>query len=178
MLCFWSKNGQKQRASMLWGYRHLLCSGNFRDFQLPEAKKCLFLIFGAFTHQWSIPPGKHRWWSPLPSSFWFIMGPKKTHRHFKLGSGSNRHVLLSQRCIITYQDAIHPYFIINWAVPTWWKPRITTELPRNLHTSQCHSRNAVCGRLGGTNKLGRWLGRHTGKKVMIIWSQISTSCWR
>ena len=175
MLCFWCKTKAILRAWMLLkgtgtcGVPEISETFNFRRPKVPffhdevtiqntnTPGLTFFLIFVAFTHQWSIHLERIDDDRHSHLSFGSSWAQKKTHRHFKLRSGSNRHVLLSQRCIITYQDAwMYPYFMINWAVPTWWKPRITTELPRNLHTSQDFAAGVAWHRCRGVVCLAWW----------------------
>lgn len=176
MLCFWCKTKAILRAWMLLkgtgtcGVPEISETFNFRRPKVP------FFFTMKSQSKTQIPQGSPFFWFLLHShineayhleridddrhshlSFGSSWAQKKTHRHFKLRSGSNRHVLLSQRCIIRYQDAMNvSLLLINWAVPTWWKPRIMTELPRNLHTSQDFAAGVAWHRCRGVVCLAWW----------------------
>lgn len=126
MLCFWCKTKAILRAWMLLkgtgtcGVPEISETFNFRRPKVP------FFFTMKSQSKTQIPQGSPFFWFLLHShineayhleridddrhshlSFGSSWAQKKTHRHFKLRSGSNRHVLLSQRCIITYQDAMN-----------------------------------------------------------------------
>ena len=175
MLCFWCKTKAILRAWMLLkgtgtcGVPEISETFNFRRPKVP-----FFTMKSQSKTQ--IPQGSPFFWfllhSHINDAYHLERIDDDRHSHLSFGSSWAQKKLIATLNLGVVQTAMYyfhngvsshtrmpwmyPYFMINWAVPTWWKPRITTELPRNLHTSQDFAAGVAWHRCRGVVCLAWW----------------------